>query len=196
MPRARPNFDRHPKRLGDGKCSGCRCPLDKRRFCPQPRSRKPRDRSAPAAFLSFSCILSATRAPCRAIRATTRSCSTSMTRWRYASATCEAAGIPRERLIVDPGIGFGKTLAHNLALLGSLSIFHGLGCAVLLGASRKSFISKLTGALPTSGCRGRWRPHSLRRSKVQTSSVSTMWPRHARLSRLPPPPLPVTAGSN
>jgi dihydropteroate synthase len=59
---------------------------------------------------------------------------------------CEGAGIPRERLIVDPGIGFGKTLAHNLALLGSLSIFHGLGCAVLLGASRKSFIAKLTGA--------------------------------------------------
>ncbi len=59
---------------------------------------------------------------------------------------CEKAGIPRERLIVDPGIGFGKTLAHNLALLGALSIFHGLGCAVLLGASRKSFIGKLTGA--------------------------------------------------
>ena len=59
---------------------------------------------------------------------------------------CERAGIGRERLIVDPGIGFGKTLAHNLALLGSLSIFHGLGCALLLGASRKSFIGKLTGA--------------------------------------------------
>jgi dihydropteroate synthase len=59
---------------------------------------------------------------------------------------CENAGIPRERLVVDPGIGFGKTLAHNLALLGALSIFHGLGCAVLLGASRKSFIGKLTGA--------------------------------------------------
>ncbi|HEX6611398.1 MAG TPA: dihydropteroate synthase, partial [Hyphomicrobiaceae bacterium] len=59
---------------------------------------------------------------------------------------CEQAGIPRERLVVDPGIGFGKTLAHNLALLGALSIFHGLGCAVLLGASRKSFIGKLTGA--------------------------------------------------
>ena len=59
---------------------------------------------------------------------------------------CEQAGIPRERLIVDPGIGFGKTLAHNLALLGALTIFHGLGCAVLLGASRKSFIGKLTGA--------------------------------------------------
>ena len=60
---------------------------------------------------------------------------------------CEKAGIARERLIVDPGIGFGKTLAHNLALLGALSIFHGLGCTVLLGASRKSFIGKLTGAL-------------------------------------------------
>jgi dihydropteroate synthase len=59
---------------------------------------------------------------------------------------CERAGIPRARLIVDPGIGFGKTLAHNLALLGSLSIFHGLGCGVMLGASRKSFIGKLTGA--------------------------------------------------
>jgi dihydropteroate synthase len=61
-------------------------------------------------------------------------------------AACEAVGIPRGRLIVDPGIGFGKTLAHNLALLGALSIFHGLGCPILLGASRKSFITKLTGA--------------------------------------------------
>jgi dihydropteroate synthase len=59
---------------------------------------------------------------------------------------CERAGIPRARLIVDPGIGFGKTLQHNLALLGALSIFHGLGCAVMLGASRKSFIGHLTGA--------------------------------------------------
>jgi dihydropteroate synthase len=61
-------------------------------------------------------------------------------------AACERAGIARARLVVDPGIGFGKTLAHNLALLGSLSVFHGLGCGVMLGASRKSFIGKLTGA--------------------------------------------------
>jgi dihydropteroate synthase len=61
---------------------------------------------------------------------------------------CEGAGIPRARLIVDPGIGFGKTLAHNCALLGSLSIFHGLGCALLLGASRKSFIAGVSGADP------------------------------------------------
>jgi dihydropteroate synthase len=61
-------------------------------------------------------------------------------------AACEAAGIARGRIVVDPGIGFGKTVAHNLALLGSLSILHGLGCPVLLGASRKSFIGALTGA--------------------------------------------------
>jgi len=59
---------------------------------------------------------------------------------------CERTGIPPARLIADPGIGFGKTLAHNLALLASLSVFHGLGCPILLGASRKSFIGGLTAA--------------------------------------------------
>jgi dihydropteroate synthase len=63
-------------------------------------------------------------------------------------AVCEAAGIARGRIVVDPGIGFGKTVAHNLALLGSLSIFHGLGCPILLGASRKSFIGRLSGGAP------------------------------------------------
>ncbi|MEJ2227371.1 MAG: dihydropteroate synthase [Alphaproteobacteria bacterium] len=56
-----------------------------------------------------------------------------------------AAGIPRERLAADPGIGFGKTLDHNLALLGSLSMLHGLGVPVLLGASRKRIIGSITG---------------------------------------------------
>ena len=58
---------------------------------------------------------------------------------------CERAGIPRSKLIVDPGIGFGKTLQHNLELMAGLSLFHGLGVPVVLGASRKSFIGKLTG---------------------------------------------------
>ena len=58
-------------------------------------------------------------------------------------AAGEEAGIRRDQIIVDPGIGFGKTVAHNLALLKNLSIFHGLGCAVLLGASRKRFIDVL-----------------------------------------------------
>ncbi|MDE0967894.1 MAG: dihydropteroate synthase [Octadecabacter sp.] len=52
----------------------------------------------------------------------------------------EAAGIRRDQIIVDPGIGFGKTLGHNLTLLKNLSIFHSLGCVILLGASRKRFI--------------------------------------------------------
>lgn len=56
----------------------------------------------------------------------------------------EAAGIPRTRLCVDPGIGFGKTAEHNLQLLRHLPLLHGLGCAVLLGASRKRFISAVS----------------------------------------------------
>ena len=60
-------------------------------------------------------------------------------------AAAEAAGILRDRIAVDPGIGFGKTLAHNLALLARLSLFHGLGLPVLLGASRKRFIGTLSG---------------------------------------------------
>ncbi len=58
----------------------------------------------------------------------------------------EAAGIPRERIIVDPGIGFGKNLQHNLTLLRSLAVYHGLGCAILLGVSRKRFIGTISGA--------------------------------------------------
>jgi dihydropteroate synthase len=65
-------------------------------------------------------------------------------------AACEAAGIGRERIVVDPGIGFGKTLQHNVALLGSLGILHGLGCPVLLGASRKTFIGRLGGGVAAS----------------------------------------------
>jgi dihydropteroate synthase len=60
-------------------------------------------------------------------------------------AACQAAGIPQQRIVVDPGIGFGKTLAHNVQLLAELSLLHGLGCPILLGASRKSFIARLTG---------------------------------------------------
>ena len=54
-----------------------------------------------------------------------------------------AAGIPRHKLAIDPGIGFGKTLDHNLALLARISLFHNLGVPVLLGASRKRFIGTL-----------------------------------------------------
>jgi dihydropteroate synthase len=59
-------------------------------------------------------------------------------------AVCERAGIPRTRIIIDPGIGFGKALEHNLQLLTGVSLFHGLGVPVLIGASRKRFIGTLT----------------------------------------------------
>ncbi|QMW22035.1 dihydropteroate synthase [Sandaracinobacteroides saxicola] len=66
-------------------------------------------------------------------------------------AACEAAGIDRARLIVDPGIGFGKGLAHNLALLRGLDrIAVETGCPLLLGASRKSLIPAIAGAAPVS----------------------------------------------
>ena len=54
-------------------------------------------------------------------------------------------GIDPARVVIDPGIGFGKTLDHNLALLRRLSLFHGIGCAVMLGVSRKRFIGTLSG---------------------------------------------------
>jgi len=58
---------------------------------------------------------------------------------------CEAAGIPRERLLLDPGFGFGKTLTHNLALLAGLGDLVALGLPVLVGLSRKSMIGAITG---------------------------------------------------
>ena len=57
----------------------------------------------------------------------------------------EAAGIDRSRIAADPGIGFGKTLAHTLTLLANLSLLHGLGVPLLVGASRKRFISGVAG---------------------------------------------------
>ncbi len=57
----------------------------------------------------------------------------------------EAAGIPRSHIMVDPGIGFGKTFKQNLELLKQLTLFHGLGVGLLIGLSRKGFIGAITG---------------------------------------------------
>jgi dihydropteroate synthase len=59
-----------------------------------------------------------------------------------------AAGIDRAKIIVDPGIGFGKSLHDNLALINALAMFHGLGCPVMLGASRKRLIGALSNEAP------------------------------------------------
>jgi dihydropteroate synthase len=63
-------------------------------------------------------------------------------------AACAAAGIPRHRIAVDPGIGFGKLVPHNLELLAGIGAFHALGCAVVLGVSRKSTIARLSRGEP------------------------------------------------
>jgi dihydropteroate synthase len=56
-----------------------------------------------------------------------------------------AAGIPRERVAVDPGIGFGKTADHNLRLLADLPRLASIGCPVVVGLSRKRFLGTITG---------------------------------------------------
>jgi dihydropteroate synthase len=61
-----------------------------------------------------------------------------------------AAGIPRERILVDPGIGFGKTMGHNLFLLRRLQDLRLLGLPILVGTSRKSFLGRLTGGKPVN----------------------------------------------
>ena len=63
-------------------------------------------------------------------------------------AAAEAAGIARERILVDPGFGFGKNVGHNLELVNGLALFHSLGCPIVLGASRKRTIGALSNEAP------------------------------------------------
>ena len=94
---------------------------------------------------------------------------------RYADVTCDlidyfterlaaldSLGIDRARIAVDPGIGFGKKDRHNLQLLDELAAFHALGCPVLLGASRKSFIGRLSrGEAPKQRLAGTLAAHQM-----------------------------------
>ena len=61
-------------------------------------------------------------------------------------AACEAAGIQKQNIILDPGFGFGKTLQHNFSLLKHLGALSDLGCALLVGVSRKSMIGAVLNA--------------------------------------------------
>jgi len=63
-------------------------------------------------------------------------------------AAAVAAGIARDRIIVDPGFGFGKNVQHNLQIMNGLAMLHGLGCPVMLGASRKRTIGALSNEAP------------------------------------------------
>jgi dihydropteroate synthase len=59
-----------------------------------------------------------------------------------------AAGVDRSKILIDPGLGFGKSLQDNLALLNGLALFHGIGCGIVLGASRKRMIGALSNEAP------------------------------------------------
>lgn len=63
-------------------------------------------------------------------------------------AFAEGAGIARDRILVDPGFGFGKAVAHNLELMNGLALFHSLGCPLVVGASRKRTIGALSNEAP------------------------------------------------
>lgn len=64
-------------------------------------------------------------------------------------AAAEEAGIARDKILIDPGFGFGKNLSHNLELMNGLALFHSLGCPLVIGASRKRTIGALSGEAPT-----------------------------------------------
>ena len=63
-------------------------------------------------------------------------------------AAAEEAGIDRNRILIDPGFGFGKNVAHNLELMNGLALFHSLGCPIVVGASRKRTIGALSNEAP------------------------------------------------
>jgi dihydropteroate synthase len=63
-------------------------------------------------------------------------------------ADVAAAGIARDRILIDPGFGFGKNVGHNLALMNGLALLHSLGCPIVVGASRKRTIGALSGEAP------------------------------------------------
>ena len=92
-----------------------------------------------------SCTCRAFPQRCKTTRGTTTWSLKSTTSWLRESQWCASRGIPRERIAIDPGIGFGKTFEHNLQLLRNLDRFVNLGCVVLVGISRKGFLKPITG---------------------------------------------------
>jgi dihydropteroate synthase len=63
-------------------------------------------------------------------------------------ASAEQSGIAREHILIDPGFGFGKTVGHNLEVMNGLTLFHSLGCPLVVGPSRKRTIGALSGEAP------------------------------------------------
>ena len=68
------------------------------------------------------------------------------------AAAAVEGGVGPDAILIDPGIGFGKNLDHNLDILARLDLYRDIGCALMLGVSRKSFIGKITGEKDPKGC--------------------------------------------
>ena len=103
---------------------------------------------AVAAEMGFSLVLMHAQGAPKTMQDDPRYADVVLEVYDYLEARIEvavAAGIDRSRMAADPGLGFGKTLAHNLALLSHTSLFHGLGVPLLIGASRKRFIQGVSG---------------------------------------------------
>ena len=97
-----------------------------------------------------------------------------------------AEGVPEERVWLDPGIGFGKTVEHNLELLRRLDEIVAIGRPVVIGSSRKSFLGKLTGdRAGASACPARSPPTCWPSSAGRVCFACTMWPRWSMPSRSP-----------
>jgi dihydropteroate synthase len=85
----------------------------------------------------------------------------------------QAHGLSRDLLVLDPGIGFGKTFLHNLEILNNLDAFLDLGCPLLIGPSRKAFLGHLLGGLPPA-----------ERDVATLAALAAAVPRGARLVRV------------
>ena len=97
---------------------------------------------------------------------------------------CVAAGIPKAKIVADPGIGFGKHLHHNVAVMAGLSLYHGLGVPILLGASRKKMIGQLvTWKTPRTVFRARWPARSRVSRRACRSCACTTSRKRNRRSR-------------
>ena len=86
-----------------------------------------------------------------------------------------SAGVPKEHIWVDPGIGFGKTLEHNLELIRRLHELKSLGCAILIGTSRKGFIGRILATLNNG---------KLRRHRSVLQAREQPWPSASPMVRI------------
>ena len=139
------DFDRHEQGRRRPRGDRGRRRDHQRRDRPDGRSGDGRRWPSKPASACARCTCRARRKRCRIIRRTPTSSPKCATICASGATRSIAAGIARERICLDPGIGFGKTHEHNITLMRHCYEFHALGCPLLVGHSRKGFLGKLIG---------------------------------------------------